>query len=57
MTLDLKLIELELQKWTTRSREAYQNQMACIVKLRHEVIALRALVCTHSSFNLLHEQV
>ncbi|XP_071498468.1 uncharacterized protein [Diadema antillarum] len=44
MTLDLKAIELELQKWTVKSREAYQGQMSCLIKLRHEVIALRALV-------------
>ncbi|XP_030852503.1 uncharacterized protein LOC115919000 [Strongylocentrotus purpuratus] len=44
MSLDLKEIEMELQKWTERSRDAYQGQVACIMKLRHEVIALRVLV-------------
>ena len=42
--LDLKLMELELQKWSMKSREAYQAQMACAMKLKHEVISLRALV-------------
>nr|XP_054764550.1 uncharacterized protein LOC129271199 isoform X2 [Lytechinus pictus] len=44
MTLDLKEIEMELQKWTEKSRDAYQGQVSCIMRLRHEVIALRALV-------------
>ncbi|XP_022109771.1 uncharacterized protein LOC110989581 [Acanthaster planci] len=42
--LDLKLMELELQKWSLKSREAHQAQMACAMKLKHEVISLRALV-------------
>ncbi|XP_041475557.1 uncharacterized protein LOC121424045 isoform X2 [Lytechinus variegatus] len=44
MTLDLKELEMELQKWTEKSRDAYQGQVSCIMRLRHEVIALRALV-------------
>ncbi|KAJ8040738.1 hypothetical protein HOLleu_15125 [Holothuria leucospilota] len=43
-SLDLKAMELEIQKWTLKSREAYQAQFGCLMRLRHEVIALRALV-------------
>ena len=42
--LDLKVMELELHKWSEKSREAYQSQMVCVTKLKHEVISLRALV-------------
>ena len=42
--LDLKFMELEIQKWTEKSREAYQAQYGCLMRLRHEVIALRAMV-------------
>ncbi|PIK34633.1 hypothetical protein BSL78_28544 [Apostichopus japonicus] len=43
-SLDLKAMELELQKWTQKSREAYQAQFSCLMRFRHEIIALRALV-------------
>ena len=42
--LDLKVMELELHKCSEKSRDAYQAQMACAMKLKHEVISLRALV-------------
>ncbi|XP_072033963.1 uncharacterized protein [Amphiura filiformis] len=42
--LDLKVMELEIQKWTEKSREAYQAQYGCMMRMRHEIIALKALV-------------
>ncbi|XP_070563824.1 uncharacterized protein [Ptychodera flava] len=44
--LDIREMELELQKWTEKSREAYQSQFACTMRMRNEIITLRALVAS-----------
>ncbi|XP_077981958.1 uncharacterized protein LOC144436965 [Glandiceps talaboti] len=44
--LDIREMELEMQKWTEKSREAYQSQYACTQRMRNEIITLRALVAS-----------
>ncbi|XP_032241531.1 uncharacterized protein LOC116620093 isoform X2 [Nematostella vectensis] len=46
---EIKAMDQEMEKWREKSLEAYQAQMSCMVRMKHEIKTLKAMVDTQDN--------